>query len=142
MSKSLTAIVFLAGPISGLVVQPLIGMPRFPAIGSALRPRVGYRCARRQLKVPFRPAAPLHARWRRGLRVRPRSPGVHASVRRRVHQPGVFCRQPPHCVAPRVSNTLAQNDSLTVFLAVWAIYCIDFSINAGQPRYAEQMIQC
>ncbi|KAG1726429.1 major facilitator superfamily domain-containing protein [Suillus paluster] len=97
LSKPLMAMVFLAGPLSGLIVQPLIGVLAdhsksrfgrrrpFIVIGAALC------CAATLLFGYTRPLATLFTR-------------------------------------PDSSS----NDSLTVWLAVLSIYCIDFSINAVQ----------
>ncbi|EGO26619.1 hypothetical protein SERLADRAFT_436429 [Serpula lacrymans var. lacrymans S7.9] len=96
LTKSWMAIVFLAGPLSGLIMQPLIGVLAdnsksrfgrrrpFLLVGSVL-------CSLAMLLLGYtRPIATLFTN----------------------------------------SNTSA-NDTLTIWFAVLAIYCIDFSINAG-----------
>ncbi|THH15535.1 hypothetical protein EW146_g4950 [Bondarzewia mesenterica] len=97
LSKSLTAIVFLAGPISGLVVQPLIGV-----LADNSKSRFGRR--------------------------RPYMLAGVAVCALAIILLG-FTRQFASILTTIGSSS---NDSLTIFLAIWAIYCIDFSINAVQ----------
>lgn len=97
LSKPLMAVVFLAGPLSGLIVQPLIGVladnsksrfgRRRPLIGTG----AALCCVATLLFGYTRPFAALFT-----------TPG-----------------SPSH-------------DSLTIWLAILSIYCIDFSINAVQ----------
>ncbi|KAH7929288.1 MFS general substrate transporter [Leucogyrophana mollusca] len=97
LTKSWMAMVFLAGPLSGLIVQPLIGI-----LADHSKSRFGRRrpymlagsilCSAATLLLGFtRPVATIFT----------------------------------------ILNSSA-NDTLTIWLAVFAIYCIDFSINAVQ----------
>lgn len=97
LSKPLMAVVFLAGPLSGLIVQPLIGV-----LADNSKSRFGRRrpliwicaalcCFATILFGYTRPVAALFT-----------TPGS------------------------------SSHDSLTIWLAILSIYCIDFSINAVQ----------
>ncbi|KAH7915904.1 major facilitator superfamily domain-containing protein [Hygrophoropsis aurantiaca] len=97
LSKSWMAMVFLAGPLSGLIVQPLIGI-----LADHSKSRFGRRrpymiagsvlCGAALLLLGFtRPVATIFT-----------------------------------------TLNSSANDILTIWLAVFAIYCIDFSINAVQ----------
>ncbi|KAA1474484.1 MFS general substrate transporter [Dentipellis sp. KUC8613] len=97
MSKSLMAMVFLAGPISGLVVQPLIGV-----LADNSKSRFGRR--------------------------RPYILSGVALCSVAILLLG-FTRQVASIVTTFGSSA---NDALTVGLAILAIYCIDFGINAVQ----------
>ncbi|KZT22893.1 MFS general substrate transporter [Neolentinus lepideus HHB14362 ss-1] len=97
LQKPLMAVVFLAGPLSGLIVQPLIG-----TLTDRSRSRLGRR-----------------------------RPYILAGIVVCVF--GVmllgFTRQFASIFT--ASNSYA-NDVLTIWLAIWAIYCIDFAVNAGK----------
>ncbi|TFY65833.1 hypothetical protein EVG20_g5255 [Dentipellis fragilis] len=97
MSKSLMAMVFLAGPISGLIVQPLIGV-----LADNSKSRFGRR--------------------------RPYILSGVALCSVAILLLG-FTRQVASIVTTFGSSA---NDALTMGLAILAIYCIDFGINAVQ----------
>ncbi|THH09710.1 hypothetical protein EW145_g1817 [Phellinidium pouzarii] len=97
LSKSLTAVAFLAGPLSGLIVQPLIGV-----IADNSRSRFGRR----------RPYMIL---------------GTVICILSMLLLG--FTRDFISIFAPRGSSV---NDTLTIIFAVFALYGIDFSINAVQ----------
>ncbi|EIW74070.1 MFS general substrate transporter [Coniophora puteana RWD-64-598 SS2] len=97
LSKSWMAIVFIAGPLSGLIVQPLIGVVADYSKSSFGRRR------------PFIVCATLICSFALLLLG--------------------FTR---HVAALFTSWRSHSNDVLTIWLAVFAIYCIDFSINAVQ----------
>ncbi|EJD35081.1 MFS general substrate transporter [Auricularia subglabra TFB-10046 SS5] len=97
MSRAGMSIVFLAGPLSGLIVQPIVG-----AMADASTSRFGRR--------------------------RPYIMGGAIICGFAMLLLG-FTRQFAGIVTPIPS---AVNDSLTIALAVFAIYCIDFAVNAVQ----------
>jgi len=132
------SLVFLAGPLSGLIVQPLIGLLN---------------------QSPFRQIPPTLADCRAGVmadkcksRFGRRRPFIVASVAicsmglillgftrnfasiiTTWGSPTVCNPLPPLFRRPCPGHSLEfQNDALTIWLAVFAIYCIDFSINAGE----------
>lgn len=45
------------------------------------------------------------------------------------------------CIRRKSLNDDLQNDTLTVALAIWAIYCIDFSVNAGMSTVIWQCVE-
>ncbi|EJD36554.1 hypothetical protein AURDEDRAFT_174423 [Auricularia subglabra TFB-10046 SS5] len=95
MSRAGMSIVFLAGPLSGLIVQPIVG-----AMADALTSRFGRR--------------------------RPYIMGGTIICGFAMLLLG-FTRQFAGIVTPIPS---AVNDGLTIALDVFAIYCIDFAVNA------------
>lgn len=97
LKKSLMAIVFLAGPLSGLIVQPLIG-----ALADRSRSRFGRRRPYMLAGTAICVFGVLLLGFTRGF----------ASI-----------------FTARASYA---NDVLTIWLAIWAIYCIDFAVNAVQ----------
>ncbi|TFK45670.1 MFS general substrate transporter [Heliocybe sulcata] len=97
LHKSLMAIVFLAGPLSGLIVQPLIG-----TLADRSRSRLGRR-------RPYMLAGTVICVF-----------GVLLLG---------FTRQFATIFTARDSYA---NDVMTIWLAIWAIYCIDFAVNAVQ----------
>jgi hypothetical protein len=83
------AMVFLAGPLSGLIMQPFIGQ-WFSAMLKKKKREIRniyviLRCSKRQLKVPFRQTATLHGWWYSTQRGRNTPPGIHTSIRQRVY---------------------------------------------------------
>ncbi|KZV95562.1 MFS general substrate transporter [Exidia glandulosa HHB12029] len=97
MSRSAMSVVFLAGPLSGLIVQPIVG-----AMADASTSRFGRR-------RPYIMGGALLC-------------GVAMLLLGFTRQfAGVFTSIPS-----------TANDGLTIALAVLAIYCIDFSVNAVQ----------
>ncbi|KAG2131037.1 major facilitator superfamily domain-containing protein [Suillus clintonianus] len=97
LSKQLMAVVFLAGPLSGLVVQPLIGV-----LADHSKSRFGRRRPLIVIGAALCCAATLLFGYTRPFAALFTTPGS------------------------------SSNDSLTIWLAVLSIYCIDFSINAVQ----------
>ncbi|KAF8552273.1 MFS general substrate transporter [Imleria badia] len=99
LPKSLMAIVFLAGPLSGLVVQPMIGI-----LADNSKSPFG----RRRPFIVVSAALCAFATLLLGF-TRP-----FATIFTTLDSP--------------------SNDTLTIWLAILAIYCIDFCINAGEHR--------
>ncbi|TDL20701.1 MFS general substrate transporter [Rickenella mellea] len=97
MSKSHMAMVFLAGPLSGLIVQPLIGV-----IADNSKSRFGRRRPYMLLGVLITSASMLLLGF---------TPWFSS-------------------IFTRIGSS--ANEAFTVFLAIWAIYCIDFAINVVQ----------
>ncbi|KII91533.1 hypothetical protein PLICRDRAFT_156689 [Plicaturopsis crispa FD-325 SS-3] len=97
LTKSSMAVVFLAGPLSGLIVQPLIGV-----LADKSTSRFGRR--------------------------RPYMLGGCIVCAAAVLLLG-FTRE---FASLFTGSGNAANDTLTVWLAIFSIYCIDFSINAVQ----------
>ncbi|KAJ8595741.1 MFS general substrate transporter [Rhizopogon salebrosus TDB-379] len=97
LSKPLMAVVFLAGPLSGLVVQPLIGV-----LADHSKSRFGRRRPFIVISAALCCSATLLF-------------GYTRSVATLFTASGSF-----------------SNNSLTIWLAILSIYCIDFSINAVQ----------
>ncbi|KAF8585650.1 MFS general substrate transporter [Ramaria rubella] len=92
MSKSFMSMVFLAGPLSGLLVQPLIGV-----LSDGSRSQFG----RRRPYIFFAVLVSFSAMYLFG-----------------------FTRE--------FASLVTTKGSAAVGLAIWSIYCIDFSINAVQ----------
>ena len=90
LSKSWMSLVFMAGPLSGLLVQPLIG-----AFADRSRSRLGRRRPFMLVGCVICAIAMMLLGWTREL-----------------------------------SSLFGQGSGLAIALAVWAIYLIDFSINA------------
>jgi hypothetical protein len=83
LNKSLMAMVFVAGPLSGLIVQPVIGK-----FGQAFRIEfaswLSSRYLSRQIEIAFRKAATIHVRWR-CIQCRGHvASGIHPKVRFRL----------------------------------------------------------
>ncbi|KAG1752015.1 major facilitator superfamily domain-containing protein [Suillus lakei] len=97
LSKPLMAVVFLAGPLSGLIVQPLIGV-----LADNSKSRFGRRRPLIVIGAALCCAATLLFGYTRSFAALFTMPGS------------------------------SSNDSLTIWLAILSIYCIDFSINAVQ----------
>ncbi|KAG9313671.1 hypothetical protein JVU11DRAFT_6016 [Chiua virens] len=101
LSKSLMAIVFLAGPLSGLIVQPMIGTSQC-ILADNSKSRFGRRRPFILVGAMLCAFATLLLGFTRQL----------ATIFTRLNSP--------------------SNDHLTIWLAIFSIYCIDFSINAVQ----------
>lgn len=97
LSKPLMAVVFLAGPFSGLIVQPLIGV-----LADNSKSRFGRRRPLICIGAAICCFATLLFGYTRPLAALFTTPGS------------------------------SSHDSLTIWLAILSIYCIDFSINAVQ----------
>lgn len=97
LSKSYMALVFVAGPLSGLIVQPLIGL-----LADTSKSRFG----RRRPYIVLGGAICIFAMLLLG-----------------------FTNVPASWFTSEGSDA---NKALTIWLAVLAIYCIDFAINAVQ----------
>lgn len=85
------ALVFIAGPLSGLIVQPLIGPLEQSLFAFPIVNLLWYRCHGRQLQVSLWPEKTIH---RRG-----RGPQLHGAYSLRIHSKlclyrynmGIFC---------------------------------------------------
>ncbi|OAX38849.1 MFS general substrate transporter [Rhizopogon vinicolor AM-OR11-026] len=97
LSKPFMAVVFLAGPLSGLIVQPLIGV-----LTDHSKSRFGRRRPLIVISAVLCCAATLLFGYARSVAT-------------------LF-----------TSSGSSSNNSLTIWLAILSIYCIDFSINAVQ----------
>lgn len=97
LTKSHMSLVFLAGPLSGLIVQPLVGV-----LADNSKSRFGRRRPYMVLGGAITVLAMLLLGFTRDF----------ASI--------------------FTTRNSAANDALTVWLAVFSIYCIDFAINAVQ----------
>ncbi|KAG2033329.1 major facilitator superfamily domain-containing protein [Suillus americanus] len=97
LSKPLMAVVFLAGPLSGLIVQPLIGV-----LADNSKSRFGRRRPLIGIGAALCCVATLLFGYTRPFAALFTTPGS------------------------------SSHDSLSIWLAILSIYCIDFSINAVQ----------
>ncbi|KAG1855651.1 major facilitator superfamily domain-containing protein [Suillus subalutaceus] len=97
LSKPLMAVVFLAGPLSGLIVQPLIGV-----LADNSKSRFGRRRPLIGIGAALCCVATLLFGYTRSFAALFTTPGS------------------------------SSHDSLSIWLAILSIYCIDFSINAVQ----------
>lgn len=97
LSKPLMAVVFLAGPLSGLIVQPLIGV-----LADNSKSRFGRRRPLIGIGAALCCVATLLFGYTRPFAALFTTPGS------------------------------SSHDSLTIWLVILSIYCIDFSINAVQ----------
>ena len=111
LSKAATALVFVAGPLSGLIMQPIIG-----AFADHSTSKYGRR----------RPYI-ISATFISALSI------LLLGYTR--HVASVFTSLNTKAVSLTFTFdsllTTTKNDDLTIILAVFAVYFIDFSINAG-----------
>lgn len=114
LSKSMMSLVFVAGPLSGLIVQPLIGEspPQEYVAAFANRP-----CA-------FLGILADRSRSRFGRRRPFMLAGCVISIVAMMLLGWVR----------EVAGWFGGGATTAIWLAVWAIYLIDFSINAGEQR--------
>lgn len=97
-------------------------------------------CTCRQLELTVWEKEALHDRWMPCLYRRVVALGLHSGVLEHLR---VFRYKSRKSNIPRTSNAISsemnigyfQNDVLTIAFAVWSIYCIDFSINAGESTH-------
>jgi hypothetical protein len=112
LSKSIMAVVFLAGPISGLVMQPLIGNWHM-YLSLKTGPDSTPRCIGGQLHFKFRPPKTLHVTRNTHLRIRNASTGVHETSSFHIHGIGwSFCWSHSSSKPFHVLNTFVRTMSL------------------------------
>lgn len=114
LSKSSMAMVFLAGPLSGLIMQPVIGV-----VSDNSTSRFGRRRPYMLLGTFICVLAMLLLGYTRGI----------AAIFTGWNNPEVLIL---FSLRLFILLTSPQNDSLTIGLAVLSIYLIDFAINAVQ----------
>ena len=122
LTKSRTSLVWIAGPLSGLIMQPIVGV-----FSDRSRSRWGRRRPFMAVGAVMVGICLLVLGWASEVA------GIFVADEKAV------CRG---CIASRLesSTNFGQRKSVTVALAVLCIYAVDFSINTGTLKQSTRWL--